>query len=279
MKVIKGSVLVGLGAAVGVGVSKVARRHDDEPEDPRYRIAVVDGRRDEDEPESVPPGQARREPGRGREADEPEEIPARGWKDIAVRVKGQVRDDNLPLLAAGVAFYTMLALFPALIALVSIYGLIADPGDITKQLESFLRAMPTDAANLVVTQLKAIVESDTGGLTVGAILGILGVLWSASSGIQALVKAINAAYDEKETRKPLKLRLLALAFTGAAIVGAVVLAGVAVVVPALLRRVGLGTVGEWAVSILRWPVVAVLLVVALAVVYRYAPNRDNPRWR
>ena len=216
---------------------------------------------------------------RGRSATSPREVPARGWKDVLLRVKDQVKADQVPLLAAGVGFYAMLALFPALIAVVSVYGLVADPADVEQQIAGMTSALPAGAADLIGEQLTSIVNSQSSSLTWGLALSLAGVLWSVSSGVQGLIKGLNIAYDEDESRGFVKLRALALLLTLGAIVGVIAALGLIVVVPLLLRAVGLGVVGAWAVRIGRWPLLAVLVAVGLAVVYRYGPDRDRPRWR
>ena len=138
---------------------------------------------------------------RGREAERPGEIPAGGWKDILVRTAKQVKADDVSTQAAAITFYSVLALFPALIALVSIYGLLADPNEVRSQLESFVAAMPEDAGDLITKQLGTIAEQPSGGLGLGRIIGVAAAVWTASSGVKALIKGLNVAYDETETRR------------------------------------------------------------------------------
>lgn len=217
------------------------------------------------------------EAGRGRTADSPTEIPPAGWLDILKRTMKQLKSDNVPIIAGGVAFYLFLALLPALAAVISIYGLVADPSDVTRQLDDFLGALPRDAADFLESQITEITEAAPGGLGLGVVISVLGALWSASKGMQSLVTALNVAYDEEETRKFLKLRGLALALTVGAAVGAAVLIGGMSVLGAVSEE--LGTAGELALTIVRWPVLALLLMALLACLYRYAPDRDAPRWR
>src|SRR5918997_1195 len=186
---------------------------------------------------------------RGRGAESPREVPPRGWKDVLVRVMRQVKSDNVPLLAAGVAFFPLLALVPSLVALVSVYGLVAEPADIQRNIEDALAAAPTEVRDLVSSQLSSIVESEPSGLRLGVAVGLALALWSASSGVKHLISALNVAYDEEEGRKFFKLRGLALVLT----VGAVILAAVA-----------LG---------------ALVVLAALALLYRWAPDRGTARWR
>ena len=217
--------------------------------------------------------------GRGREAGRPTEVPARGWKDVAVRVKQQMKVDDVPLLAAGVAFFAMLALVPALVALVSVYGLVADPEGIERDVEDLLAAAPQEVQDLVTSQLSSIAESSPSGLRIGAVVGLVVALWSASSGVKHLIGAVNLAYDEDETRGFLKLRGLALALTVAGVVAlAAVVAGL-IVFPELLGDEGTEAVFRALILVVRWPLLALLGLVALAVIYRYSPDRDAPRWR
>ncbi|MBA3282497.1 MAG: YihY/virulence factor BrkB family protein [Acidimicrobiia bacterium] len=217
--------------------------------------------------------------GRGRQADRPSEIPAKGWRDVARRVIGEVKTDNLPLLSAGVAFYALLAIFPALVAVVSIYGLVADPSEVGRQMESLTRTLPADAADLLVDQVRTIVATSDGKLGVSAAIGIITALWSASSGMKWLLTALSLVYDEPEDRKFVKLRGTALILTIGAIVGFVISLGLIAATPALARLVGLGSTGKIVATVLRWPLLAALVVGGLAVIYKWGPNRDRAKWR
>jgi membrane protein len=216
---------------------------------------------------------------RGRGAETPREVPLRGWKDVAVRVKEQIKGDDVPLLAAGVAFFALLALVPTLVALVSVYGLVADPADIQRNIEDVLSAAPTEVRELVSSQLETIVESEPSGLRVGAIIGLLVALWSASSGVKHLIGAINVAYDEDEGRGFLKLRGLALAMTLGGILLLAVAVAALVVLPSALDDSGSTGVARTTLLVVRWPIFALIALVALAVIYRWAPDRDRPKWR
>ena len=213
---------------------------------------------------------------RGRQAEQPQQIPPKGWTDIAKRTAKEVKADQVPLLAAGVAFYGLLALFPAIIAGVSIYGLVADPETVRRQLDELTQMLSPETAKIVGDQIKQVTSGAGGALGLATVIGILTALWSASSGMKALITGVNLAYDEVETRKFVKLRGLALLLT----LGAMVLLGVA-----LALIVGFPAVADdwptplaWTAGILRWVLLAVLLVAGLAALYRYAPDRDEPRW-
>jgi len=213
---------------------------------------------------------------RGRGADTPQEIPAKGWKDIAKRTAKEVKADQVPLLAAGVAFYTLLALFPAIIAGVSIYGLVADPQTVRDQINQLAETLSPETAKLIGQQIQQVTSSAGGALGFATILGILTALWSASSGMKALITGVNLAYDETEGRKFVKLRGLSILMT----VGAMVLLGVALALIVGFPAVpdSWPTVLQWAAAILRFVLLAVLLMAGLAALYRYAPDRDKPKW-
>jgi len=215
---------------------------------------------------------------RGRLAEQPTEVPPRGWKDVLIRVKSEAKEDHVSLLSAGVAFYALLALVPALVALLSIYGLVADPEDIERQVLDALSAAPAEVREMVSEQLTSIQGSSAGTAVFAAIAGIVLALWSASSGIKHLIEAINAAYDEKESRGFVRLRGLSLAFTAGAVVFFVIAFGAIALLPSLLAETGLGTAGRIAAGLLRWVVLLAGLLVGLAVLYRYAPSRENARW-
>jgi membrane protein len=215
---------------------------------------------------------------RGRYATDPTEIPARGWKDILTRARVEAKEDHASLLAAGVAFYALLALVPALIALITMYSVAADPATIEEQITDALAAAPNEVRDLVATQLQSIQESSAGTATFALLFGIIVALWSASSGVQHLVEAINLAYDERETRGFVRKKALALALTLGAVVFVLVSFGVIAVFPVLLEETGVGAAARWGVEIVRWAVLFGAVLVALAVLYRYAPDRDDPQW-
>jgi membrane protein len=215
----------------------------------------------------------------GRRAERPGEIPPRGWFAILRRVKAEVKEDNVTLLAAGVAFYAMLAIFPAIIAVVTVYGMVADPNQIESQVGEFAERLPAGADELLTEQLRNVTQAGRQSLSIGLAVSLLAVLWAASGGVQGLVKGLNLVYDERESRGFLKLRGLSLLLTLGAIVVAVVALALITVFPAVIDDLGLGQAGELAASIARWVVLALLVLVALAVVYRLAPDRASPRWR
>jgi membrane protein len=200
-----------------------------------------------------------------------------GWKDIALRVKDQMRSDHVTLSSAGVAFFGFTALIPMLAATVSIYGLIAAPSDLTSLVNRIRGAAPPEVADMLQQQLESITSSSSGALGVGAVVGVLVALWSASSGMAHLVEAINIAYDEDVDDRSFWLRrLLALGLTLGVLVAVAAVAAVATVF-AVAGAVG-GGVGV-VVDVAGWVLTAAIASAALAVLYRNAPDRDAPEWR
>jgi membrane protein len=215
---------------------------------------------------------------RGREATRPGEVPLRGWKDVVVRVADQVKADAVALLAAGVAFYALLALVPTLVALVSIYGLVADPEDIQSTVDDTLSAAPTEVQDLVSSQLDSIVQGSSSGLRLGAVVGLAVALWSASSGMKNLMGALTLAYDETEGRAFLRLRGVALGLTLAGVVLVCVLAA-GLVAPNALADSGATGTARSVLLVARWPVAAAIAILALSLLYRWGPDRRTPQWR
>jgi membrane protein len=217
--------------------------------------------------------------GRGRAAERPKDIPKPGWKDIAFRVKDEIRNDRVPLVSAGVAFYAMLSLFPALTALISVYGLVADPEDVRRQIDALAGGIRGGAGELIVQQADSIVQAGTGALSVGVIVSVLAALWAASSGMHGLMQALTIANNEEETRGLVRRRVIALGLTVVALVVVILAMVVIVGVPIAMGFVGLDAVGEWTIRILRWPLIGAVIVGLLTLVYRYGPDRDKPQWR
>lgn len=215
----------------------------------------------------------------GRSAENPSDIPARGWWDIVSRVAKRLGPDNVSLVSGGLAMYTLLAVFPALTALVSIYGMFATPADALRDLKSFSGVMPPGTWNIFNQQLQMLFRQDHGMLTTGAAIGVVVSLWSASSAMSALMSATNIAYAEREKRGFIWFTLLAILFTVGAVVGFLVMLALGVVVPAALQTLGTSQPVEIVVGIIRFALLWGLAVLGLAVVYRYAPARERARWR
>src|SRR3954447_19523927 len=231
------------------------------------------------DPQQPPPGAPSEQELPGIHAEKPTEIPLRGWKQIVKRAWAENKADNMPIIAGGVAFFGFLAVFPALIAMISIYGLVASPEQAARQVEQFTAGLPQEAQALIADQLKSVTENSGGALTFGLIFSILLALWSASGGVSNLITAVNIAYDEVETRNFIKLKALSLALTLGAIVFVLLTFALVAVVPAVLAALPLGIVGTILAQVLRWVLLLALFAGGLAVVYRVAPDRDAPRLR
>ena len=216
---------------------------------------------------------------RGRGANRPSEIPRKGWKDILMRVKNEVYDDNLSIISAGVAFYAFLSIFPALAALTSIYGLVMDPAGLEKQMMTIQGMLPPEAAQVVNDEVRRIGGSGSNRLGWSFAIGTLLAIWSAAKGMKAMMESMNVVYDESESRGFLKLNAAAILLTLGAIVFVVLCLALIVAIPILLGAVGMqGLLGPL-VNYLRWPVLAVASAVALGVLYRYGPSREQPKWQ
>ncbi|MFX0544447.1 YihY/virulence factor BrkB family protein [Roseovarius sp. S1116L3] len=215
----------------------------------------------------------------GRDAQKPSGIPAKGWKDIALRVKDEMARDHVGLIAAGVAFYALLAIFPALTALLAIGGLMLEPSQIVNQLQTFSEVMPEQVASIILDQAEEVAGSREGGLGLAAVLGILLALYSASKGVGSLIEGLNVAYDEEEERGFIWLKVITFGLTIALILGVIVAMVLMMAVPAALAFVQLGPVVEMAVTAGSWLLLLIMLSVALTFLYRFGPDRDRPEWR
>jgi membrane protein len=215
---------------------------------------------------------------RGREAESPAQIPAKGWRDIGLRVKREASEDNVSIVAAGVAYYAFLAIFPALAAVILIYGLFADPAAIEHNIAS-LSAIPSDVRDMLSQQLTNLARRSSGALSAGLAVSILFALWSATKGMKALMTSLNIAYGEREQRGFFHRTALTLLFTAGAIAFAAVAVVLVAVFPAAVDRIGLPDVVATVIRWARWPILAAAVLLGLALLYRYGPSRRHARWR
>lgn len=198
---------------------------------------------------------------------------------MLLRVREETSKDNASLIAAGLALYALLAIFPALAAAVSLYGLFASPDQITQQVGNLSGVLPQQAADILRTALQNLASQQGQALGIGAIVGFLLALWSARKGVVALMTATNIAYDEEEERGFFRQLFVSLAFTLGGVVAFVLVVSLAVGVPMVLKALGVPGIVENLLSFARWVVLWFLVVLALAVVYRFAPDRERPEWR
>jgi membrane protein len=231
-----------------------------------------------DEPRAVQRGRARQR-GRGREAASPQQIPWAGWKDILWRTYEEVSQDRLLAVAAGVVFFGLLAAFPAMAALVSAYGLFADANTIGDHLSLAAGILPQASFDLLREQVLRIASKNQGGLTLGVVTGFAVALWSANAGMKAIFDALNVIYDEEEKRSFVRLNLVSLAFTLGAMAVMLLALGAVVVFPLALAQFGIASVNPVLLSMIRWPVLLAVVLVGLALLYRYGPSRRNAEWR
>lgn len=216
---------------------------------------------------------------RGRNADAPQEIPPAGWKDVLFRTYREFNDDRVTLVAAAVTYYLLLSLFPTLTAFVSIYGLFTDPQTVADHINLLASVVPEGGMEIVNEQLTRLTSTGETTLGFALVISIAIALWSASSGVKTMFEAMNIAYDEREERNFFVLNGTALLFTLAGIVGAIIMIGAAVLVPTVLEFMGLGAGLEWLVRIGSYVLLALVLMLGLATLYRFGPSRQQAKWR
>jgi membrane protein len=218
------------------------------------------------------------EPDRGRRAETPADIPGRGWRDVLWRTFEGFNADRILSVAAGVTFYVLLALFPAVAALVSLYGLFADRATIGTHLDLLAGILPDDALQIIRDQIGRI-AAEKNNLGFAFFGGLAISLWTANAGMKAMFDAMNVVYGEDEKRGIVALNLRSLGFTLGAIVFLLLALAAIVVAPVVFAFIGFPSGGEKIIALTRWPILFVLTLVALAILYRYGPSRRQPRWR
>ena len=216
---------------------------------------------------------------RGRLAGNPLDIPARGWKDILLRVYANVSGHRIMELAAGMTYYSLLAIFPAIAALVAVYGLFANPSTIARHLDQLGGFMPGGAIDVAREQLTRVASKGSNTLGVTFLIGLAISLWSANAAMKSLFDTLNIVYSEQEKRGFFKLNAISLGFTVAAVIFVLAALGAIVAVPVMLNYLGLSDQSDLLLRVGRWPVLYLILTFALAVIYRYGPSRETPQWR
>ena len=230
-----------------------------------------------EKPEVTPP-EASRESNRGRHADAPTQVPPQGWLDILTRTKDQIVADNLSVVAAGVAFYGFVAVVPALASIIGLYALVSDPAQVRDHIAALTQVVPQEVMPLLEEQMTRIAgDQQAAGWSFALGLGL--ALYSSSRAVIAMITGLNIAYDEVEKRSFIKLNLVAFALTMFVVVGSLLAIGLVAVLPSVLAHLPISANTESLLGWLRWPVLLGGFMIALAVMYRYAPSRNEPQWR
>jgi membrane protein len=216
---------------------------------------------------------------RGRRASTPSEIPPRGWVDVLWRVYHGISDHRVLAIAAGVTFYSLLAIFPAIAALVALYSLFADPGTIRSQLDSLSNLLPGGALAVIGDQITRVSAQGQATLGFAFVGGFLISVWSANAAIKALFDALNIVYEEHEKRGFFRLNAVSLSFTLIGIALVLVAIAAMVVLPAALAYLDVASKTEGFFKILRWPLLFVVVSLAISLIYRYGPSRERAQWR
>lgn len=207
------------------------------------------------------------------------QLPRRGWWDVLHRIWNNIGENRIMLVAAGATFYLLLALFPALAAFVSLYGLVADPVTIADHIALLGSLMPSGGIEIIESQLDALAGQEASALSFGFITGLAIALWSANNGIKTLFDALNIVYNEREKRSFIWLNLRSIIFTlGGILIGIVLIVSVGVV-PAVIAFLRLGDYVDFLISTLRWPVMLVFIATGITLIYRFGPSREPARWR
>jgi membrane protein len=217
--------------------------------------------------------------GRGRFSHNPLQIPWAGWKDILWRTYLRSDEDRLLATAAGVVFFGLLAVFPAITALVSSYGLFANASTIGANLQTLALMLPEGSFQIVQDQIARVLDKGNTALGAAFLFGLGLALWSANAGVKAVIDALNVAYEEREKRSFVRLNLLSLGFTCGGMAALLLMVGAVVAFPLALDHVGLAPESQLIVSLARWPLLFAILLAALGVLYRFGPSRRPPRWQ
>jgi membrane protein len=216
---------------------------------------------------------------RGLHAEHPGEIPAKGWKDIVLRIYRGISEDRILVVAAGVTYFTLLALFPGIAGLIALYGLYADAHSIGQHLDTLGGILPEGGIQIVRDQIDRLTSQPSQRLGLATIVGLGISLWSANGGMKAMFDALNVVYHEKEKRGFFRLNMVSLTFTLGAIAFVLIALATTTMLPVALDYLGLSRATELLVKIGRWPVLFLVVSFAIALIYRFGPSRDTAQWR
>ncbi|HLK92079.1 MAG TPA: YihY/virulence factor BrkB family protein [Polyangia bacterium] len=202
-----------------------------------------------------------------------------GWRRVLDRMRSATQRHHASVLAGGVAFFAFLSILPALAALVSIYGLLANPADVARQVEGIAGALPPDVKSAIVNQMAQLTARSPRTLTFEAVVSIVATIWAATKGMKALITGLSLAFGQDETRGFIRLNATAFLFTLGSIVAGVIAIGAIIVLPAVLSFLNLSGPGEALLWWLRWPMLTVMVLLSLTVAYRFGPAQAPPRRR
>jgi membrane protein len=217
--------------------------------------------------------------GHGRSSSTPLQIPWTGWRDILWRTYVRSGEDRLLAIAAGVVFYGLLAVFPAITALVSCYGLFADPSTIGANLQTLSLMLPEGSFQIVQDQIARVLDQGNTALGATFLFGLGLAVWSANAGVKAVIDALNVVNGEREKRSFIRLNLLSLAFTSGGIAALLLMVSAVVAFPLALDHLSLAPAIQSIATLARWPLLFATLLAALAVLYRFGPSRRAARWQ
>ncbi len=217
--------------------------------------------------------------GRGRDANSPLELPATGWKDIIGRIYRGIGEDRILAIAAGVTFYILLAIFPGVAGLVSVYSFFADPATIAGHINSVAGILPEGGLEIVREQLESLTSQPAPRLGLAMLVSLAIALWSANGGIKAIFDALNVVYGEKEKRGFLGLNATSLVFTLGAMMFVLIAIAAITLLPLAVNYLGLSRATELILQFARWPLLLLIVSFAIALLYRFGPSRDKAQWR
>lgn len=215
---------------------------------------------------------------RGRRAKQPKQIPGLGWLDILWRVRQSLASDRVTLLAAGIAFYSLLSLFPAIAAIISLWALVFDPHEMARQIGEISRYLPPDVASLIDDQARKIGENTSTGLSLTAMGSVAVAMFVASKGVQGVIAGLNAVYGEKGSRGFFHRALVVAAMTVGLIMLTLITIAIVAFFPLAVATLGLDDTPTYQIGLLRWPVLLLVMMFSIAVLYRFGPNRTSARW-
>lgn len=206
----------------------------------------------------------------------PLQIDSSGWKKVLLRVKNRIKEDHIPIISAGVAFYAFLAIFPGIMALFSIYGLALDAQSAHEQITRLATIMPEESISIIEGRIDKLMETSTSALGWGTLLGFLIALWSSNRGIRSLFIGLDVAYRVDNRRNFFKQYAMTLLFTLGAIIVIIVSLAFIVLFPVLVNTIGLPETVESLINWLRWPFLGIIIISAISLIYKYGPARDTP---